>query len=121
MDEFLQYNEGLVSRIKYRFHFDDYTVPQLTTIANIHMDKKKYKMTDDARASLGAIIEKETTAEMRSNFNGRLVDNLLQWANDELNQRLALDATGDDLITLHTSDFSKAMKRFATARPPQKT
>ena len=26
MDEFVQYNAGLESRIKYRFHFDDYSV-----------------------------------------------------------------------------------------------
>ena len=26
MDEFTQYNAGLESRIKYRFHFEDYSV-----------------------------------------------------------------------------------------------
>ncbi len=29
MDEFVQYNAGLESRIKYRFHFDDYSVSTL--------------------------------------------------------------------------------------------
>merc|ERR1712070_793087 len=43
MDEFISYNAGLESRIKYRFHFDDYTVPELVTIINIKMKSKGYK------------------------------------------------------------------------------
>merc|ERR1719408_1091700 len=77
-------------------------------------------MTDDARANLVSIIEKGTSPELRSKYNGRLVDNLMQWAADEMNTRLPLDASGDELITLHTTDFSSAVKRFATARPPTK-
>jgi hypothetical protein len=35
MDEFVQYNPGLESRIKYRFHFDDYSVDDLVKIVQI--------------------------------------------------------------------------------------
>jgi len=120
MDEFVQYNAGLESRIKYRFHFDDYNVDEICTIVHIKMGAKGYKMTDDAKNNLRTIIDKETTAALRSKYNGRLVDNLLQWSSDEMNQRLPLDAGGEDLITLHKSDFANAIKRFATARPPTK-
>jgi len=120
MDEFVQYNAGLESRIKYRFHFDDYTVAEIVTIVNIKMNSKGYKMTSDAASNLASIIEKDTSPELRSKYNGRLVDNLLQWSSDEMNTRLPLDASGDDLITLHRSDFQNAIKRFATARPPTK-
>jgi len=120
MDEFVLYNAGLESRIKYRFHFDDYKVPELVTITNIKMSSKGYKMTADASKNLGNIIDKGTTPELRSKYNGRLIDNLLQWSSDEMNTRLPLDASGDQLITLHTNDFSNAIKRFATARPPTK-
>ena len=96
------------------------TVAELVTIANIKMTSKGYKMTDHAQASLESIIAKGTTPELRSKYNGRLVDNLLQWASDEMNTRLPLDAAGDQLITLETSDFANAIKRFATARPPTK-
>ena len=52
-------------------------------------------------------------------YNGRLADELLQWASDEMKQRLPPDAAGDDLVnTLHTSDLANAIKRFATAQPP---
>merc|ERR1719407_290724 len=118
MDEFVQYNAGLESRIKYRFHFDDYSVPEICTIVNIKMNSKGYKMTGDAKANLAGIIDKGTTPELRSKYNGRLIDNLLQWASDEMNTRLPLDATGDQLITLTGTDFSNAVKKFATARPP---
>ena len=120
MDEFVQYNAGLESRIKYKFHFDDYTVAELVTITNIKMNSKGYKMTQEAANSIENIIEKATTPELRSKYNGRLVDNLLQWASDEMNTRLPLDAAGDALITLEASDFQNAIKRFATARPPVK-
>ena len=120
MDEFVAYNAGLESRIKYRFHFDDYSVPELVVITNIKMNSAGYKMTEDAKANLASIIEKGTTPDMRAKYNGRLIDNLLQWSSDEMNTRLPLDASGDELITLHTNDFSNAVKRFATARPPTK-
>lgn len=74
-----------------------------------------------ASRDLVTIIDKGTTAEMRSKYNGRLIDNLLQWSSDEMNTRLPLDASGDELITLHKSDVANAIKRFATARPPVKT
>ena len=120
MDEFVQYNAGLESRIKYRFHFDDYTVDELVVIVNLKMKAMGYQMTADAASSLGAIIDKGTTAELRSKYNGRLTDNLLQWASNEMNERLPLDATGDQLITLSKSDLATAIGRFATARPPVK-
>merc|ERR1719171_1175081 len=62
MDEFVQYNAGLDSRIKYRFHFEDYSVPELVTITK--MDAKGYKMTDDATKNLAAIINGGTTTEL---------------------------------------------------------
>jgi len=91
------------------------------TITNIKMKAKGYKMTDDAKANIVNIISSGTTPELRSKYNGRLIDNLLQWSSDEMNTRLPLDASGDQLITLHKSDFENAIKRFATARPPSKT
>jgi len=120
MEEFVQYNAGLESRIKYRFHFDDYTVPELVQITNIKMKSKGYKMTGDAQSNLVSIIDTGTNAELRSKYNGRLIDNLMQWAADEMNTRLPTTASGDDLITLHKEDFQKAILRFKTARPPVK-
>jgi len=120
MDEFVQYNAGLESRIKYRFHFDYYTVPELVTIINIKIKAKGYKLTADATNNLAAIIDSGTNADLRSKYNGRLTDNLLQWASDEMNTRLPLNAKGDQLITLEKSDLASAIKRFQTARPPVK-
>jgi len=120
MDEFVTYNAGIESRIKYKFHFDDYTVPELVTITNLKMKAKGYKMTPEASKDLGAIIDKGTNAELRSKYNGRLIDNLMQWAADEMNTRLPLNASGEALITLHKSDWELAIRRFATARPPTK-
>eukprot|EP00967_Tisochrysis_lutea_P139943 scaffold254908_cov30-Tisochrysis_lutea.AAC.2 len=120
MDEFVQYNAGLESRIKYRFHFDDYSVEDLVKIVHIKIKANGYKMTDDAAANLTSIIDKGTTKELRSKYNGRLTDNLLQWASDHMNQRLPLSAKGELLITLEKVDLMEAIKKFLLARPPQK-
>ena len=37
-----------------------------------------------------------------------------------MNQRLPLDASGDDLVTLSKADLEKAVVRFVTAKPPVK-
>ncbi len=123
MDEFVQYNAGIESRIKYTFHFDDYTVKELVVITNIKLKSKGFKMTPDADSGLEAIIDKNTNAELRSKYNGRLIDNLIQWSSDEMTTRLfsgKSTPTGDALVTFHKSDFENAIKRFATARPPTK-
>lgn len=120
MDEFITYNAGLESRIKYRFHFDDYSVEDLVQIVNIKLGLKGYKLTPDAASDIGAVIEAGTDQALRSKYNGRLTDNLLQWASDEMNQRLPLDATGDQLITLSKQDLENAIVRFVSARPPVK-
>jgi len=120
MDEFVQNNAGLESRIKYRFHFDDYTVPELVTIIGIKMKKDGYMMDREAEAAIESIIEKNTTKEMRSRYNGRLTDNLLQWARDEMNSRLDANSHGDELVTYTKADFEAAIKKFSTNRPREK-
>jgi len=120
MDEFVQYNPGLVSRIKYRFHFEDYSVEDLVKIVQIKIQASGYKMSPDAAGSLHSIIDKGTTVELRSKYNGRLTDNLLQWSSDHMNQRLPLNSKGDELVTLHKIDLSEGVKKFLLARPPQK-
>ena len=105
---------------RYQFHFDDYSVPELVTIMNIKLVAKGYKLTADASSCIGDIIQKNTTAALRSKYNGRLTDNLIQWASDEMNTRLPLDASGEQLVTLQKSDFDAAIKRFSSARPPTK-
>ena len=95
-------------------------MPELVTIINIKIKAKGYKLTSDANANLGGIIDKGTDKTLRSKYNGRLTDNLLQWASDEMNTRLPLNAKGEELITLSKSDLSAAIVRFKSARPPEK-
>jgi len=91
------------------------------TIIGIKMKKTGYKMDAEAAAAIESIISKNTTQEMRSKYNGRLTDNLLQWAGDEMNSRLdSATATGDQLITYIKADFEEAIKRFSTSRPREK-
>lgn len=78
MEAFMAYNPGLESRVKYRFHFDDYRVEELEQILLIKLKAAGWKMAADAKAACAATIEKGTTEVLRSRYNGRLVDNLFQ-------------------------------------------
>ncbi|KAG8471315.1 hypothetical protein KFE25_009736 [Diacronema lutheri] len=117
MEQFLAYNPGLESRVKYRFHFDDYAVTELDTILHIKLKAAGWKLSADARAACAALIEEGTTAALRSRYNGRLVDNLFQWASDELNARIGVGVRGDELVTLTLADLQRAVGRFKQQRP----
>eukprot|EP00303_Exanthemachrysis_gayraliae_P012002 CAMPEP_0206022612 /NCGR_PEP_ID=MMETSP1464-20131121/35006_1 /ASSEMBLY_ACC=CAM_ASM_001124 /TAXON_ID=119497 /ORGANISM="Exanthemachrysis gayraliae, Strain RCC1523" /LENGTH=629 /DNA_ID=CAMNT_0053396581 /DNA_START=29 /DNA_END=1919 /DNA_ORIENTATION=- len=119
MGQFMAYNAGLESRIKYKFHFDDYSVDELLQILNIKLRSAGWKLSDEAGSSARELIAKETSAKLRARYNGRLVDNLFQWASDELNARVTVGARGDELVTLELADLERAVARFATSRPTE--
>ena len=57
-------------------------MPELVTITNIKLKAKGYKLAPDAQTAMPGIIDKGTDAVLRSKYNGRLTDNLIQWAGD---------------------------------------
>jgi len=117
MDQFMTYNPGLESRVKYRFHFDDYEVPDLEKILHIKLKCNGWKLAPDAQAQCAQIIEKGTTMALRARYNGRLVDNLFQWASDELNTRIKIGARGAELVTISLEDLKTAVSKFNQQRP----
>jgi len=121
MDRFLQYNPGLPSRITFRFHFDDYSIPELVRILALAVDAKGRKIDEATLAQIPSLIERYTDAKLRSNYNGRLCDVVLQSADEAMNRRLASTAArGEALVTYTIDDFEAAFGRFSSDAPAQR-
>ena len=78
MEEFLQKNPGLRSRIAYHVPFADYSVEELCSIAALTARKKGLHLDDQAQEKLASVFE---TARRQADFgNGRYVRNILEKA-----------------------------------------
>lgn len=78
MEEFLQKNPGLRSRIAYHVPFADYSVEELCSIAALTARKKGLHLDDQAQEKLASVFE---TARRQGDFgNGRYVRNILEKA-----------------------------------------
>lgn len=76
MQEFIQSNSGIQSRIGYTFEFADYTEEELFEIYKLKAKKMQFEILEDAEIKIRELIN---FGRNRKNFgNGRYVDNILQ-------------------------------------------
>jgi SpoVK/Ycf46/Vps4 family AAA+-type ATPase len=76
MQDFMELNEGLKSRIPHWIEFPDYTADELTDIFKMMLSERGFTATDDAVSDAHYIFEK---ARNMDNFgNGRYVRNLIE-------------------------------------------
>lgn len=118
MEEFLQKNPGLRSRIAYHVPFADYTVEELCQIAELIAKKKGLYFDNQAQEKLTAVFK---TARKQADFgNGRYVRNVIEKAKIAQATRLiAADyesVTQKDIITLCAEDIEMP-KVSAPIRP----
>lgn len=78
MDELMNSNPGLSSRISNLFTFNDYGVDELVNIAEIFCREQQYTLTTEARTRLRAVIERDYALRDENFGNGRYVVNLLE-------------------------------------------
>ena len=76
MQDFLNSNSGIVSRIGYTFQFDDYTTEELIEIFKGFVSKNGFEVTDDAIDYLKEIIDENRN--MRNFGNARFVRNIYE-------------------------------------------
>ncbi len=57
MNTFFQYNPGFRSRIAHHIGFPDYTLEELTAIAELMLQQRKYVFDDKARQAFGEYLE----------------------------------------------------------------
>ena len=78
MQEFLEQNEGLASRIAFHLNFPDYSPVELTQILDLMLEKSEYRMDERTREKCFSICADACREENYG--NGRFVRNLLDHA-----------------------------------------
>lgn len=127
MQQFLEKNEGLRSRIAFHLNFPDYNADELLEILRLMAEKKCYQLADaEAECKCHRLFEGACREE---NFgNGRYARNLLEHAIMRQAQRMYMDMDGnreiskEEAMILTADDFEKIEMRkthkkigFATA------
>jgi len=112
MDEFLQKNPGLWSRIAFHVPFSDYDTENLCDIADLIATQKGLKLSKDARNKLVGIFD---IAKTEKDFgNGRYVRNIIEKAKMTRATRLLdmdFDSIGkEDVVTICAEDIEMPAK-----------
>ena len=113
MDEFLNTNPGLKSRFPIHIDFPDYTVSELSDIADLMLKRRQYSLSPSAQESLKKIIELKTGRGHEFSGNARLVRNLIEKAIRRQAVRLINKetVTREDLLIIEDSDIIEARIR----------
>lgn len=124
MEQLLASNLGLYRRITNFLEFDDFTCEDLTELLMLKMSKQDensrlYGFKLDGSCdyeSILAVIESNSSDELRIKMNGSLVDHMLNNARDNLDSRLSLESQGDELITITLSDLESGLGVLLASR-----
>ncbi len=76
MDEFVNSNPGIASRIGFTFEFEDYTPDELTEIFYRKMESNGFNIDEDVREKIYNIMQ--YFSKIRNFGNGRFVDRVIQ-------------------------------------------
>ena len=120
MQEFLERNPGMKSRIAFNVPFEDYSVDELCDITKLMLSKKCYTITDVAMEKLRAVYEGVCGNEDYG--NGRFVRKMLEEAEMNLAQRL-FDVPEDEITpelitTIEECDIPGHKEEKIVVKPP---
>lgn len=110
MQEFLDQNEGLRSRIAFHLDFPDYSPEELVDIIKLLSKNREYSIEEEALAFCKEIFE---AAAKEENFgNGRYARNVLEQAILRQANRIIINSIGqeiskEDMCCLKIEDFKK--------------
>lgn len=118
MEAFMTANAGLKSRCPFIFNFESSSDDDLVKIFRVMCDKE-HELCDTDDDRIKDLILK-CPSETRDQYNGRMVQRILEYAQKLRNIRLCnecstsdqLEALGDELRTLSTVDIELAMDKF---------
>lgn len=109
MDELLNLNTGLRSRIGFTIQFPDYKPEELLNIFKNLCESNDYKLDSAAEILLKDILNKEYMARDKSFGNGRLVRQLFEKARMRQANRVMAGETfeinPEDIITINSEDL----------------
>ena len=118
MEEFLDRNPGMKSRIAFEVQFEDYTVDELVDIAKLMVSDKNMSITEEAIAKLRSNFEIVSKSEDYG--NGRYVRKMLEEAEMNLAERCfrydASDITDELLTTIEAEDIPETKLNDASSK-----
>ena len=129
MQEFLESNPGLFSRVKTRLEFPDYTVEELGKILDLMLEQRGLAITDNARIDALKILEHEKNSAGEFFGNGRFVRNLVEEMEAQMSVRLVEEDIFDenannlaDLLIITTEDVKNVQtSQLSSQRHEQKS
>jgi SpoVK/Ycf46/Vps4 family AAA+-type ATPase len=106
MQQFIGSNPGLKSRFNRYFYFNDYEPAELLEMFGRLVDKKGYKVTEEAMALVKELLERVYEARDRSFGNGRFVRNIFEQLVQHQANRISMlsTITEDALVTIDAED-----------------
>jgi stage V sporulation protein K len=110
MEFFLQSNPGLRSRFPLHIDFPDYNANELLAIAELMLEQRQYRLTEQARRRLALLIQKGLRVEAYSFGNARTVRNWIELAIRRQAVRLVQrpgEMTRKDLLFIEAEDFGE--------------
>lgn len=118
MQQFLDRNPGMASRIAFHVEFEDYSTQELCDMTRLMLARKQMTITDEAMEKLKKIYE---GARENSNFgNGRFVRKMLEEAEMNLAERVAQlkesEITTKLLTTIEEEDIPETEGKKAQGR-----
>lgn len=115
MEQLLDKNEGLRSRISFHLNFPDYSSDELSDILALHASNREYVLSEGAVAKCHGIFE---SALKKENFgNGRYARNLLEQAIIRHANRIIQrggEITAEDICLLDAEDFKPVSIGFTS-------
>jgi len=115
MEEFIEQNPGLRSRVPFCINFPDYTVDEMTSIAEVVAASMGFKVSEDAVVRIADLCRE--TDRIKDRGNGRFCRNLVENAVLNYAERVYGgngSVSGD--MELAASDFTPLPKMPETRR-----
>ena len=114
MTRFIRTNPGIKSRFPIHMDFDDYATEELLQIAEAMLERRQYRMSQDARARLVLVLDGGGVE--RPQGNARVVRNLIEKAIRRQAVRLvsAEECSREDLMAIQAQDFAEALQHKET-------
>jgi stage V sporulation protein K len=78
MKQFLKANPGIHSRFNNQIDYSDFTLVQMLSIVDYMLDKRQFRLTDQAREEVRLALRNEMEAHPTTHGNARLVRNMIE-------------------------------------------
>ena len=114
MQQFLDKNPGMRSRIAFQVEFKDYSVDELCEMTHLMLSQKQMTITDAAMIKLRKHYEMVKSNHQNDHGNGRFVRKLLEEAEMNLAERLLplkeADITRQMMTTIEENDIPEVVE-----------